>query len=161
MPGLRDQFNSSTGPVCWVHRILLAARRRSAQALFWPHRVGIVPKLNLTLQSGNLTLDPYVKLPVMIDAHTDSDERVRLEVVAGARLAYGVTSWLQPGVRVWATVPLVAQSGTRDPVAVVEPQLRFHAGNTFGITVAGILPFAGALVDPYTFGLRATATAAF
>jgi hypothetical protein len=130
-------------------------------ALFWSHRVGIVPKLGVSLHTGKVTLDPYVKVPVMIDTHTDSDERLRLEVVAGARLAYAITPWLQPGVRVWAMVPVAAQSGFLDPVGVVEPQIRIHADNTFSVTVGGILPFAGALTDPYVGAVRATINAAF
>lgn len=130
-------------------------------ALFWSHRAGVVPRIGLSLHTGGLTLDPYAKIPVMIDTHTDSDERLRLEVVAGARLAYAVTDWLQPGVRAWAMVPLVGQSGFLDPVGVAEPQLRFHSGNAFAVTVGGVIPFAGALTDPYTGSVRASVSGAF
>ncbi len=138
------------------------ARGYEDDALFWPRRVGIVPKATVALHTpGGVTFDPYLKLPIMIDAHTDSDERVRVEVVGGARLAYGITKWLEPGVRVWAMIPIVAQSGMRDPVAVVEPQLRFHSANTFALTIGGVLPFAGALTDPYVGGIRASIFTSF
>ncbi len=130
-------------------------------ALFWAHRAGAVPRIGATLKTGALTLAPFAKLPIMVDTHTDSDERLRLEVVAGARLAYAVTPWFEPGVRVWVVVPIIAQSGFRDPAGVVEPQLRFHAGNTLSVTIAGILPFAGGLTDPYTGAIRATVGVAF
>ncbi len=130
-------------------------------ALFWAHRAGVVPRIGVNLKSGGLTLAPFAKVPIMVDTHTDSEERLRLEVVVGARLAYAIAPWFEPGVRVWAAIPLVAQSGFRDPAAVVEPQLRFHSGNTFSVTIAGVLPFAGGLIDPYTGALRATIGAAF
>lgn len=138
-----------------------AAHGYEDDALFWPQRVGIVPKVTLAWKKERFFADPYVKLPFMIDTHVDSDERARFEAVVGAKLGARVTDWLDVGARVWGTFPIAAQTGMRESVAVVEPQIRLHAESTFSLTVGGVLPFAGALVDPYVGGVRATAAVGF
>ncbi len=138
------------------------ARGNEDDALFWPGRLGVVPSASAHLAIGAVSIDPYAKLPVLVDVHATSTERVRVEAVAGVSAGFDATSWLEPGLRVWAMVPIAAESGMRDPVAVVEPHVRLHSSdNAYGLLLGGVVPFAGALTNPYAGGVRASLAAKF
>ena len=165
-----DQFNKQGTYAYTANLAAAAAHGYEDDELYWPGRVGIVPRVTAQLKLGDTSdqptghvgvIEPYVKVPILIDTHVDSTESVRVEAVAGIRLAYGVTSWFEPAVRVWGMIPLAAQSGYRDPVLEVEPSVRFHSGNTFSFMVGGVLPAAGALQDPLVAGVRAAVSASF
>lgn len=131
-------------------------------ALYWPGRAAVVPSVGLDWKSGAVHAAPFVKLPVMVDVHSNSDERVRVEAVAGARLAVDATDWVSLGVAAWATVPLAAAAGSRGAVGVASPELRFHSSDDrYALTVGGVLPFAGSLVDPYAGAVRAGVSLGF
>jgi hypothetical protein len=156
-----DQFDKQGTYAYSANLAAAAAHGYEDDELYWPGRVGIVPRVTAVVKAGVLGIEPYVKVPILIDTHVDSDEQLRVEAVAGLRLAIAATSWFEPAVRVWTMVPIAAQSGYRDPVGVVEPSVRFHSGNTASLMVGGVLPFAGALVDPYVAGVRAALAFSF
>ncbi len=64
--------------------------------------------------------------------------------------------YFEPTVRVWANAPLTG-ADFNNPVAVVEPQLRFHFGDV-NPYVGVILPFAGPITNPYAYGVRVGVT---
>jgi hypothetical protein len=139
-----------------------ASRGFEDNALFFSDRFGIIPKLALEYHEGGVRLEPYVKVENMIStAPTQSDIPKYIgELVIGARAAYLVAPWFEPGVRLWTTIVL---SPSDQPVAVVEPELRFHLFRVLTPYVGGIIPFAGPLAhSPSQFGgVRLGAALAF
>lgn len=136
-----------------------ASRGFEENALFFANRFGIVPKIALEWHKGGWRLEPYVKVENMISTSSSNTDKYIGELVIGARAAYLVGKYFEPGVRLWTTIVLTPAD---QPVAVVEPELRFHYGIVTPY-IGGILPFAGPLAkDPSQFaGLRLGGALAF
>jgi hypothetical protein len=139
-----------------------ASRGFEENALFFADRFGIIPKLALEYHEGGVRLEPYVKLENMISTAPSQGDIPKYigELVIGARAAYRVASWFEPGVRLWTTIVLTPSD---QPVAVVEPELRFHLFRVLTPYIGGIIPFAGPLAhSPSQFGgVRLGAAVAF
>ncbi len=132
-----------------AQRAAAMVRGYEENALFEPSHLGIVPKLTLLWSSDRFRIDPWVKLENLVA--TQSGEKFIDELVFGVNLGYRATRAFEPGVRVWANVPVTNADFTT--VAVVEPQLKFHVGQ-LDASGSVILPFAGPLTSPYAFGVR-------
>jgi hypothetical protein len=158
--GLRGQpFDQSAYDRFTIDYAAAASRGFEENALFFADRFGIVPKLALEYHPGALRLEPYAKLENMISTTSDTTARYIGELVVGARAAYLVGKYFEPGVRLWTTIVLTPAD---QAVAVIEPEVRLH----FGLVtpyVGGIIPFAGPLAhSPTEFGgVRVGASLAF
>jgi hypothetical protein len=135
-----------------INKAAAASRGYESNALFEPKHLGLVPKIILDYHPTHaFSLEPYVKLENLIATTSDQAHSYTGELVLGARIAYKVVPAFEPGVRVWMNAPL--SGADFKTVGVVEPELRFHAGNLTPM-VGAILPFAGTLTDPYFAGIR-------
>jgi hypothetical protein len=121
--------------------------------LFAPSHLGIVPKITLAWASDSVRIDPWVKLENLIS--TESGGKFIDELVFGVNLGYRASRAFEPGVRVWASVP-VSNAEFTSTVAVAEPQLLFHF-RPVDLSAGVILPFAGPLTSPYDVGVRLAA----
>jgi hypothetical protein len=143
-----------------------ASRGFEDDALFFPSRFGLVPKVALEYHAARgVRLDPYVKLENLISTSNANSSGYIGEVVVGVRAAYLVNRYFEPGVRLWATLAFTggALAGAEEgSVAVIEPEARFPIGN-FTPYLGAIVPFAGALAkDPSQFvGVRLGAAFTF
>ena len=154
-------FNASAYDRYSILYAAAASRGFEENALFFPNRFGVVPKVALEYRGwGGLRLEPFVKLENMISTSSDNARAYLGELVFGARVAYRVNDYVETGLRAWATV--VVAGADEGPVVVVEPELRLHFG-VFGPYLGLILPVAGPLAsDPSRFvGVRLGAVLAF
>lgn len=138
-----------------------ASRGFEENALFFPDRFGLVPKVALECRyAGRLSLEPFIKLENMISTSSDNASGYLAELVFGGRAAVRVNPYFEPGLRLWATV--VVAGGDDAPVFVVEPEAKFHFG-ALSPYLGVLLPVAGPLAhDPSQFvGVRVGATLAF
>jgi hypothetical protein len=135
-----------------AQRAAAMTRGYEEDALFEPTHLGIVPKVTLAWASDGVRIDPWVKLENLIA--TESGRKFIDELVFGVNLGYRVSRAFEPGVRVWANVPVSNVDFTA--VAVAEPQLAFHF-RPVDLSAGVILPFAGPLTSPYDVGVRLAA----
>ena len=135
-----------------AQRTASAVRGYEEDALFEPSHLGIVPKITLAWASDSIRIDPWIKLENLIS--TESGGKFIDELVFGVNLGYRASRAFEPGVRVWATVPVSNADFTT--VAVAEPQLLFHF-RPVDVSAGVILPFAGPLTSPYDIGVRLAA----
>ena len=133
-----------------VQKAVSMARGYEEDELYEPDHFGLAPKITLSwFEHAKWHVDPWVKYDALIA--TSSDQKFIGELVFGLNAGYSVTKVFEPALRVWGNVPVTGADFTA--VAVVEPELRFHAGD--GVLLAGvILPVAGPLTSPYAFGVR-------
>jgi hypothetical protein len=133
-------------------RAAAMVRGYEEDALFEPSHLGIVPKITLAWASDAIRIDPWIKLENLIS--TESGGKFIDELVFGVNLGYRASRAFEPGVRVWANVPVSNADFTA--VAVAEPQLLFHF-RPVDLSAGVILPFAGPLTSPYDVGVRLAA----
>jgi hypothetical protein len=150
VPSLGIGIDQSGYDRATVQKATAMTRGYEENALYEPDHLGLVPKITLSwFQREKWHVDPWVKLENLIA--TSSDEKFIGELVLGANAGYSVTKVFEPALRVWGNIPVTGADFKA--VGVVEPQLRFHAGD--GVVLAGvILPFAGPLTSPYAVGVR-------
>lgn len=129
-------------------------------ALFEPQHLGIVPKVAIPVHLGRLKLEPYVKVENLIATFADAPHPVTVELVAGGRVAYGVASWLDLGVRAWGNFTLTEHDGRDLNIGALEPEVRLHYKATRAV-IGGIIPFAGEPSQPGFGGVRAGLMFAF
>ena len=135
-----------------VQRAASMARGYELDELFQPNHLGINPKVRLVLGSeGKWRVDPWIKLDDLIA--TNKSYSFIGELLFGVNVGGFLIPEVEPVLRIWANAPLTGADFS-SPVAVVEPQVRFHFGPVTPY-VGGILPFAGTpLTSPYNFGVR-------
>ncbi len=150
VPHLGIGIDQSSYDRASVQHAVAMARGYEENALYEPDHFGLIPKVTLSwFKHEKWHVDPWVKLENLIA--TTSDEKFIGELVLGVNAGYFVTKVFEPALRVWGNIPVSGADFTA--VAVVEPQLKFHAGD--GMLLAGvILPVAGPLTSPYALGVR-------
>ena len=140
-----------------VQRAVSYSRGLEDDELFQPDHLGINPKIRLIIgETGKWRIDPWVKLDNLIA--TNKSYSFIGELIFGANFGVMLGDHVEPMVRVWANAPLTG-ADYNNPVAVVEPQLRFHFGDVSPY-VGVILPFAGPITNPYDYGVRVGLTLA-
>jgi hypothetical protein len=134
----------------FLQRAAAATRGFEDEALFEIKRLGIIPKAMLDYRYGALLLRPFVKVETLISTESDPEHRVLFEVLVGSYFGAALGEHIELGARIWTDLVL---AGGGDSVGVVEPQVAALFGHV-RIVLAGILPIAGALTDPYFGGVR-------
>lgn len=129
------------------------SRGGEVNGLFEPKHLGIIPKIALPIHLSKLKIEPYVKTENLFSTVADSPHPITVELVAGVRLAYGITSWFDAGVRAWGNFTMTAHDGRDLNIGAVEPELRFHY-HVMRATIGGIIPFAGEPASPGFGGVR-------
>jgi hypothetical protein len=121
------------------------ARGGEEDALFFPWRLGIVPKISFDMKFNHTKIVPYVKVPIMIDMENnvgDTAEPVRVEVVGGFKIAQEIGP-VQLGVRVVGMIPIAARTTLKTPMLSVWPEARFQLTPSAQLWLAGMIPLAG------------------
>jgi hypothetical protein len=122
-------------------------------ALFEPYHFGIIPKVALPMRFGKFKLEPYVKVENLIATNTGASPPVIVELVAGGRVAFALTSWFDLGVRAWGNFTMTSHEGRDLNIGVIEPEARL-AYKALHVTVGGLIPFAGEPANPIFGGVR-------
>lgn len=129
------------------------SRGGEVNALFEPKHLGIIPKITIPIHLSKVKVEPYVKTENLFSTVADSPHPITVELVAGVRVAYAVTSWFDAGVRAWGNFTMTAHDGRDLNIGAVEPELRFHY-HVVRATLGGIIPFAGEPSNPGFGGVR-------
>jgi outer membrane protein OmpA-like peptidoglycan-associated protein len=135
-----------------IQRAVSFSRGLEEDEFFQVNHLGINPKIRLIVGTyGKWHIDPWVKLDNLIA--TNSSYPFIDELLFGVNIGGYIVPAVEPVLRVWANVPLTG-TDYDNPVAVVEPRLRFHIGD-FTPYAGVILPFAGPISNPYyDWGVR-------
>ena len=138
-----------------------AARGYEDNALFEPHRWGIIPKLALEIRPvKGLGIEPFVKLENLIASESDSAHSYVGELVYGLRAGYWIQKQFELALRFWANTTFAGADEDKTTSAALEPQvvLRFGPVRPY----AGvIIPVAGPPQQNNFFGIRLGVAAAF
>jgi hypothetical protein len=161
-----------------------ASRGMEEDALFAPHRFGIVPKGAVVYKSGAIDTGGFVKVPILIKAGGQAVPPTTvgqsgfainstvIQAVIGGDFHYGIIdNKLDFGARAWATIlsndyyDILYVGGAVTPPSkfqfVLEPQVRVHIASVQG-TVGFIWPLGGRLgSDQQVNGLRLTGAYTF
>jgi len=138
-----------------------AARGYEDNALFEPHRWGIIPKLALNYRPVHgLSIEPFVKLENLIANENDATPSYVGELVYGLRAGYWIQKQFELALKFWANTTFAGADEDKTTSAALEPQivLRFGAVRPY----AGvIIPVAGPPQQNNFFGIRLGVAAAF
>ena len=121
------------------------ARGGEEDALFYPWRLGVTPKVTFDIKFGHTRLIPYVKIPIMFNMENnvgDTDEPVRIEVVGGVKLQQEIGP-LKLGVRVVGMIPIAARTTLKTPMLSVWPEVRVQLTPGAQLWLSGMIPLAG------------------
>jgi hypothetical protein len=160
-----------------INAAAAASRGLEEDALFSPHRFGIVPKASIQYRSGPIDADGFVKVPVLLKAGGQAvppqvtgqasfalNSNV-IEGVFGAGFHYGfIGNKIDLGVNAWATVMsaefydvIYNGGGVTGPSKfqfVMEPQIRANVASVRA-TLGFIAPLGGRLAtDQQVNGVR-------
>lgn len=138
-----------------------AARGYEDNALFEPHRWGIIPKLALEYRPvRGLGIEPFVKLENLVASENDTTPSYVGELVYGLRVGYWIQKQFELGLKFWANTTFAGADEDKTTSAALEPQivLRFGPVRPY----AGvIIPVAGPPQQNNFFGIRLGVAAAF
>ena len=136
------------------------ARGYEDNALFEPHRFGLIPKVGLQYRVAGFTLEPYVKVENLVATSSALASNYVGELVGALRVGYWVQKQFELSVKAWFNTGFAGTDEDKTTSASVEPQvvLRFGSVRPY----AGfILPFAGPPQDASFRGVRVGVAAAF
>lgn len=114
------------------------ARGYEDNALFEPHRLGIIPKLGLAYEARGLSLEPYVKVENLVGTQTTLAQSYVGELVAGLRVGYWVQRQFQVALKGWVNVGYAGADEDKKTAAALEPQLVLRFGP--------VRPYAGVII---------------
>jgi hypothetical protein len=137
---LADQYNRYA-----VGLAAAFARGGEDDALFFPWRLGIVPKVAFDMKFNHTRVIPYLKIPIMISMENgvgDTEEPVRIEAVGGVKVAQEIGP-VQLGVRVVGMIPIAARTTLKTPMLSVWPEVRFQLTPSAQLWLSGMIPLAG------------------
>ena len=128
-----------TGYDRWsLNRAAAFARGFEDDALFEPHRLGIIPKIALSYHRQALSIEPYVKVENLIGTSSTLDASYVGELVAGLRVGYWLHRELEVGLKGWVNVGYAGTSDDRTTAVALEPQVVFRLGP--------LRPYAGVII---------------
>ena len=143
-----------------LSRAAAFARGYEDNALFEPHRLGLVPKVALVYQFRGLTIEPYVKVENLVGTSTLLDASYVGEVVGALRVGYWVHRHVELAMRGWFNVGFAGTADDKVTAAALEPQIvtRFGPVRPY---VGVIVPIAGPPSDNGFVGVRLGLSASF
>jgi hypothetical protein len=154
-----------------------ASRGMEEDALFAPHRIGIVPKGSIVYKGGAIDAGGFVKVPILVKAGGESVpptpvgqsgfalNSTVIQAVIGGDFHYGIVdNKVDFGARAWATIlsneyyDIIYSGGTVTPPSkfqfVFEPQVRVHIASVQA-ALGFIWPLGGRLGgDQQVNGIR-------
>jgi hypothetical protein len=142
-----------------LSRAAASARGYEDNALFEPHRLGVVPKVGAVMRFRGLSVEPYVKVENLV-ATTSLPASYVGELVASVRVGYELQRRVEVAVKAWVNVGFAGADEDKTVAAAVEPQvvLRFGPVRPYA---SAILPFVGPPYDNGFVGARVGVGAAF
>ena len=129
-------------------------------ALYEPGRIGVIPKAQMPMRFGKLTITPMAKVENLIDVTGDAGQTYVGELVIAANGAYRVHKNVEPGLAAWANI-LYTKAEIDDPsIIALAPYVRFPIG-AFKPYVGATLPVFGHLVADKAYSINAGVAAEF
>jgi hypothetical protein len=143
-----------------LNRAAAAARGYEDNALFEPHRLGIIPKVGLLYRTHGLSIEPYVKLENLVSTSSSLTNSYVGELVGGLRVGYWVHKEFEVALRGWVNVGYAGADDDKKTTVAIEPQavLRFGPVRPY---LGVIIPFTGPPSDGGFVGLRLGVAVAF
>jgi hypothetical protein len=142
-----------------VQRAISMSRGYEDDELFQVNHFGINPKIGLRIgTAGKWNVTPWIKLDDLIA--TNKSYSYIGEFLYGLNLGGYILPQVEPVLRIWANAPLTGADWS-GVVAVLEPQIRFHIGDSVTPYVGGVLPIAGPIANPFAYGVRVGIAARF
>ena len=154
------KFDRSANNQMAVQRAAAASRGWEDNALFEPHRVGIVPKIGVKWTHEKLALEPYIKIENLIATNDTLAHKYVGEFVGAVRGSYRAHENIEPALRMWTAIAFSGSDEDKKATFFVEPQVVGHFGPVHPV-LGLILPVAGALTDPRYLAVRAAIAASF
>jgi hypothetical protein len=154
-------FADQSGYDRWsLNRAAAAARGYEDNALFEPHRLGIIPKVGLLYRNHGLSLEPYLKLENLVGTSSSLANSYVGELVGGLRVGYWVHKEFEVALRGWVNVGYAGGDDDKKTTVAIEPQavLRFGPVRPY---LGVIIPFTGPPGDGGFVGLRLGVDVAF
>jgi hypothetical protein len=141
-------------------RAAMLSRGYEDNALFAPHRFGIVPRFGLLYRSHGFSVEPYVKVENLVAAQTTLSQSYVGDLVAGLRVGYWVQKQFELALRGWVNVGFAGADADKTTAAGLEPLivLRFGPVRPFAGVV---IPLAGPPKDASFVGVRLGLEASF
>jgi hypothetical protein len=159
-----DTFDRAEANRFSINQAAAAAFGYEQDQLFWSRRFGLTPAIEARWSQDKVHLEPFLKMPNLIDTHSRSVEPYRLELVFGAAGGYRALPWLDLGLRAWGSAAIARREASPVGGGALSPEVKFLFGarNSTVLYVAAVLPFVGSNVDPWYFGaLRAGISGSF
>ena len=143
-----------------LSRAAAFARGYEDNALFEPHRLGIIPKVGLLYRTHGLSLEPYLKIENLISTSSSLTNGYVGELVGGLRVGYWVHKEFEIALRGWVNVGYAGADDDKKTTVAIEPQavLRFGPVRPY---LGVIIPFTGPPGDGGFVGLRLGVDVAF
>jgi hypothetical protein len=143
-----------------LNRAAAAARGYEDNALFEPHRLGIIPKVGLLYRNHGLSLEPYLKLENLVSTSSSLTNSYVGELVGGLRVGYWVHKEFEVALRGWVNVGYAGGDEDKKTTVAIEPQavLRFGPVRPY---LGVIIPFTGPPNDGGFVGVRLGVDVAF
>jgi len=143
-----------------LNRAAAAARGYEDNALFEPHRLGIIPKVGLLYRTHGLSLEPYLKIENLVATSSSLTNSYVGELVGGLRVGYWVHKEFEIALRGWVNVGYAGADDDKKTTVAIEPQavLRFGPVRPY---LGVIIPFTGPPGDGGFVGLRLGVDVAF
>jgi hypothetical protein len=143
-----------------LNRAAARARGYEDNALFEPHRLGIIPRVGLLYRNHGFSVEPYLKLENLIATSSDLANGYVGEFVGGLRVGYWVHKEFEVALRSWVNVGYAGGDEDKKTTFAIEPQvvLRFGPVRPY---VGVILPFTGPPNDGGFVGVRLGVDVAF
>jgi hypothetical protein len=142
-----------------LSRAAASARGYEDNALFEPHRLGIVPKVGAVYRFSGVSIAPYIKVENLVATTSLANSYVG-ELVAAVRVGYEFRRLFEVAVKAWLNAGFAGADEDKTVSAAVEPEvvLRFGPVRPFA---GAIIPFAGPPSDNGFVGVRLGVGAAF
>lgn len=142
-----------------INRAAAYSRGLEENALFFPKRLGINPKVGIIYRNGGFSVAPYIKMENLIGT-TKSTNGYLGELVPGVRVAYRAGHF-EPALKAWATVAFAGAEEDEKKVGLaLEPQVALHLENVRWV-LGAVVPVVGPAADPQFIGIRLALAGAF
>ncbi len=143
-----------------LSRAAASARGYEDNALFEPHRLGLIPKVGAVYRLHGLSVEPYVKVENLIATSSSLAASYVGELVAAVRVGYEFRNRFEIAVKGWLNAGFAGADDDKKAAAAVEPQfvLRFGPVRPYG---GVIVPIAGPPLDSAFVGVRIGVSAGF
>ena len=142
-----------------LSRAAASARGYEDNALFEPHRLGIIPKVGAVYRLQGFSVEPYVKVENLVATTSLADSYVG-ELVGAVRAGYEYRRLFEIAVKGLINVGFAGGDEDKQVAAAIAPELVLRFGPVRPY-VGAIFPIAGPPLDNGFIGVRIGAGAAF